>query len=333
MRRYDSDTLRTIKERLPLSQYIRNYMDVIQKKDKLFSICPFHHENTPSFMVDPVEQRYYCFGCHCSGDIFAFIMKMDNISFYEAVEKAASLTGQDIHCSSDSSTLSFLKRFDKKASANIITHEPLSKSVYDSYDNWIEESWVNEGVPSDMFGRYEIKIDRKNNRVIYPVYDTNGNFINIKGRTRYSNFKERGVPKYINYYKVGGLDYLQGLHLTRNEIIKKKEIIVFEGVKSCMKAEGYGFHNVVSAETSSLTLNQIELLLSLQVAVVIAFDKDKTLNDFCNKNLRRLRQFAPLYYIDDVDGLLGDASEKNSPVDLGMETWIKLYESRKEVKK
>jgi hypothetical protein len=98
-----------------------------------------------------------------------------------------------------------------------------------------------------------------------------------------------------------------------------------------MKAEGFGYHNVVSAESSDLNIEQVELILSLHVNVVIAFDKDKPLCKFFNDNMKKLNKFVTLYYIDDVDDLLGDVTDKNSPVDCGKEVWEELYENRKEV--
>ena len=328
---YDESVIDRIKERLPLSEYAANYIKLTKKKDKLFGLCPFHYEDTPSFMIDPTEQRFYCFGCHAHGDILAFIMMMENVSFARAVEIASDLVGEDLSDILHSETLSILKKYAKPNLKGYSGHAVLDKAIYDSYKEYVDKSWVKEGVPRDLFHRYEIRLDKRNNRIIYPVYDVRGNFINIKGRTRDPDFKEKGIPKYINYYKVGTMDYLQGLHLNKDAILGKREVIIFEGVKSCMKAEGFGFNNVVSAETSSLTEEQIKLLISLHVNVVIAFDKDKKLSDYYNRNMSYLRRFAGVYYINDTHNLLGAVSEKNSPVDKGEEVWVELYKNRREV--
>ena len=183
-----------------------------------------------------------------------------------------------------------------------------------------------------MFERYEIKLDNKKNRIIYPVYSNDSQLINIKGRTLYDDYKTLKIPKYINYFKVGCMDYLQGLHLTREAIRQKNEVIIFEGIKSCMKAEGYGYHNVVSAETCRLTKEQIKLLISLKCNVVIAFDKDKSLSDFYDKGVKMLSRFTNVSYINDVGNLLGEPDEKNAPVDKGKEVWEQLYNNAKAVR-
>lgn len=328
---YDEAFIDRVKEKLPLSEYAASYIELKNKKDKLFGLCPFHYEDTPSFMIDPIKQRFYCFGCHAHGNIFSFIMKMNNVSFVQAVEIASELVGEDLSDTTHSETLSILKKLVKPNIEKGSGHAILDKAIFESYKEYIDGSWVAEGVPKDLFSRYEIRLDKKSNRIIYPVYDTLGNFINIKGRTRDPNFKKNGIPKYMNYYKVGTMDYLQGLHLNKDAILGRREIIIFEGIKSCMKAEGFGFNNVVSAETSSLTEEQIRLLISLRVNVVVAFDKDKSLSDYYNKNMAFLRKFAEVYYIDDTRDLLGAVSEKNSPVDMGEKVWNELYTNKKEV--
>lgn len=329
---YDPDTLIELKEKLPIEDYVSRYVDLKPRHGKMFGLCPFHNEDTPSFMVDLNSQTCHCFGCRAGGDVFSFIMKIKKCGFPEAVKEVANEVGVDIESKQVSNTLKILKAIDKIPVHESYNHPILDKSLYDKYKDYVDSEWVKEGVPENLFKKYEIRFDEASNRVVYPVYDSDGNFINIKGRTKYDDFKLLKIPKYMNYYKVGRMDYLQGLHLNKEHIKEKKEVIIFEGLKSCMKAEGYGYKNVVSAETACLTYEQVELIISLQCNVVIAFDKDKSLNDYLDKNLKLLCKFVGLYYIDDTENLLGGKQEKNSPVDKGKEVWDYLYEHRKEVK-
>src|SRR3984885_8347484 len=57
------------------------------------ALCPFHGEKTPSFSVHATRQFYHCFGCHESGDVFAFVQKMDKVGFTEAVKVVARKWG------------------------------------------------------------------------------------------------------------------------------------------------------------------------------------------------------------------------------------------------
>lgn len=329
---YDQGALNRIKESVSLEDYISQYVDLKPRQGNLFGLCPFHNEDTPSFAVNPKEGYYHCFGCNCGGNIFTFMMKKEGLSFAEAVEKASRLAGVEIDTFEKSETLDVMRQINKRISYSDGEHKVIDRRIYNAYADYIDESWVNEGIKPEMFERYEIKLDNKKNRIIYPVYSNDNQLINIKGRTLYEDYKTLKIPKYINYFKVGCMDYLQGLHLTREAIQQKNEVIVFEGIKSCMKAEGYGYHNVVSAETCRLTKEQIKLLISLKCNVVIAFDKDKSLSDFYDKGVKMLSRFTNVYYINDVGNLLGTPDEKNAPVDKGREVWEQLYNNMKAVR-
>ena len=56
-----------------------------QKGRRLWMCCPFHAEKTSSFMVDAEKQLFYCFGCHEKGDVISFVMKLNNVSFRDAL--------------------------------------------------------------------------------------------------------------------------------------------------------------------------------------------------------------------------------------------------------
>jgi DNA primase len=80
------DIVELISEYVPLKRSGQNYM----------GLCPFHREKTPSFSVSPAKQIFYCFGCGAGGNVFSFLMKMENIPFLEAVEILADRLGLDV---------------------------------------------------------------------------------------------------------------------------------------------------------------------------------------------------------------------------------------------
>ena len=78
-----SDLVDVVSQYLPLKKAGSNYI----------GLCPFHNEKTPSFSVSPSKQLFYCFGCGEGGDVISFIMKMENLSFVEAVKFLADKQG------------------------------------------------------------------------------------------------------------------------------------------------------------------------------------------------------------------------------------------------
>jgi hypothetical protein len=78
----------TLKEHTDIISVMETYGIKLKKAGRNFkACCPFHKEKTPSFVVYPQEKRYYCFGCQSTGDVFGFIMKMENLTFPEAIAR------------------------------------------------------------------------------------------------------------------------------------------------------------------------------------------------------------------------------------------------------
>ena len=80
----EGNQIEEIKERIDIVQLIEKYVKLKQTGKNFSGLCPFHKEKTPSFIVSPDIQRYKCFGCGRSGDIFNFVQDIENIDFVEA---------------------------------------------------------------------------------------------------------------------------------------------------------------------------------------------------------------------------------------------------------
>jgi len=90
---YSPPLAELIKQRLPLEELVGEYVQLVQRGSRLFGLCPFHEEKTPSFTVNPDGQFYYCFGCRKTGDILSFYMTIKGLSFREAIEELARRVG------------------------------------------------------------------------------------------------------------------------------------------------------------------------------------------------------------------------------------------------
>lgn len=87
------DILERIRAAVPLEDLIAEYVQLKRSGSGLKGLCPFHSEKTPSFHVNPQRQIYKCFGCGEAGNIFTFLMKVEHLSFPEAVRKLALRAG------------------------------------------------------------------------------------------------------------------------------------------------------------------------------------------------------------------------------------------------
>src|SRR5437588_6250599 len=85
-----ADFKETLKQQADIVRIVGDYVKLRKAGAQNYSgLCPFHKEKTPSFSVHATRQLFHCFGCGASGDVFAFVQKIENITFPEAVRRVA----------------------------------------------------------------------------------------------------------------------------------------------------------------------------------------------------------------------------------------------------
>jgi len=331
---YDDEMLRQINEEADLYAYVSQSLELEKRGEDYFTNCPLHVDVTPSLSFTPAKNSYYCFSCGKAGGMIGYLIDFEGMSFEDAVKKAASLANVDLSKMCQSKTMTFLKRYRMMQSQKkeVYQHEILPATTMKKYKKCKVQEWLDEGIEQEVMDLFGVRIDDIGNRIVYPVYDIEGNLINVKGRTRYENYKAMKIAKYINYYTVGVMDYFQGLETTLPYIQEENEVIIFESVKSVMKAYGWGYKNCVSAEKHTLTPEQIDLLIKLRVNVVLAYDSDVNyFKDEVREDIDKLRRVTNVYIIEDKQKLLGGAKTKNAPVDCGLDIWEELYSDKRKV--
>lgn len=329
--KYSQEALEEMANRVDLLEYISRSIDFTKHSgNTYYAICPFHNEDTASFAVNTEGNYFHCFGCGRSGKIYTWIMLKEGLTFDQSVEKVANLTNTNLYDYVESETYNFYKlfnRLNKPKKENIVerTILDIDKDYKQRFNAEIPQEWIDEGISIDEIEKYEIMVDQSSNRIVYPVYDSEFRLIGVKGRTRFRNYKDLKIMKYMNYNKIGALDYFTGMKQAEPFIKKENQIIIVEGLKSVMKLDQWGYHNVVSAETSTLNEYQIELLIRMQVKnILIAFDKDVPLKKICEV-AKLLKKFANVYAVIDKWKLL---DEKDSPCDKGEDVFRTLYERK-----
>lgn len=330
--RYSQEALEEMASKIDLYEYASHIYDFTKHYHNThYCLCPFHYEKTPSMAINADENYFHCFSCNRSGNIYNWIQLTEGLTFGEAVEKVANLTNTDVDSYYESETVGLFKLLRKLHHEQDDVKEverdrlDLNADYYSKYSDEIPQEWIDEGIPADEMKKYEIRVDQSANRIVYPVYDASFNLIGVKGRTRFQNYKELKLMKYMNYHKVGQVDYFTGMKQAYDAINESKSIIVVEGIKSVMKLDSWGYHNTVSAETSVINEKQIMLLVKMGIKeVIIAFDKDVTLVKI-KDSTTLLRKYTNVFAVIDGEGLLAD---KDSPCDKGEEVWRNLYERR-----
>lgn len=207
----------------------------------------------------------------------------------------------------------------KKYKPQYITEKDLMKFIHKPHRLFLEE-----GINIESQIKFQIMYDIKDSRICFPIRDENGNIVSVKGRTVIENYKELGIPKYIYYYPFENRHYLYGLYENYFDILSKGDVIVFEAEKSVQKADSYGINNCVSIGTKSITDEQLLKLLELKVDIVLAFDKNVSLEEI-ERQAKKFDKLANVYAIYDNLNLL---DEKDAPIDKGYDTFMKLYRNK-----
>lgn len=333
---YDEEMLQEINENVDLLEYVEQSIDLKPKGKDYFGHCPLHVDRTPSFSINPDQNLFYCFGCGRGGGIIYYLREYEGLSFDKAVEKAASLANVDVKMMCKSQTVQYARRQKKLllAKTQEVKRNILSLEKMNEYSKEPVTEWIEEGISQEVMDLYEVRIDRKANRIVYPVYDMMGNLINVKGRTRFKNYKALGIAKYMNYFPIGSMDYFQGWNIAEPYVKETGVLIVVESIKSVMKLHGYGIKNVVSAEKHNLSPEQIKWIVSQQYinTIILGWDSDVSYKEAeVQRNVNALKRFLNVYIIEDRNGLLGGVEAKNSPIDRGIEIWNELYDRRTKV--
>ena len=324
---FDRDSLYELVNSIDLLEYASRSFDFKKRgRDSYATNCPLHTDVTPSLFITPSKNVFHCMSCDIGGSLLQWMMQIEGLSFREALDKVGKITGTNLNSIQKCDALIFYKTIKQGATPPPkVQREILPLDTMDKFADEIPEEWVEEGISPEVMKKYSIRIDKRGNRIVYPVYDSNFNLIGVKGRTRFKNYKEMNIQKYMNYTKVGTVDYFVGMKENEAEIRKENCVIIFEGIKSGMKVEGWGVKTWLASETSWLNEEQVKLLIKLRVRdVIIAFDKDVPLSKIreCTATLRR---FANVFAVIDRRNLL---DEKMSPCDKGREVWEQLYANK-----
>jgi DNA primase len=318
---YDLDALQ---EQIDIVEYIGRYVDLEYKNGEWWGMCPFHSENTASFSVNENTKLFYCFGCGEGGNIFDFIIKKDKISFRQALTTLVNQFGGSL--SQISAILRVLKKYqpkNKNVSENRII---LPSEIMGNYDEGLIQEWVDEGISPEILNKYQVKYDNYHQRITFPIWDNEGNIIAISGRTIDPQWKQKDLRKYTYYNKIGVLDFLYGFYQNKDACVNKNEVILFEGAKSVMKSETFGFSNAMSILTSNIGEQQRKALIKLPFKnLVVALDKEISIKEI-KESFKQLKMYKNIYVIEDREGLL---EHKMSPVDNGKEVWEELYNNKK----
>ncbi len=296
-----------VKQKTDIIDVIGQYA-TLKKAGRTFkALCPFHSEKTPSFVVYPDEGTWHCFGaCSTGGDVFAFLMKKENIDFGEALRRLAQRAGVELVRSApgQDEERKRLRELLQTASARFhywlknhsaaqvardyIAKRFISPETAEQFElGYAPNEWDALGsylagkgysvrdlevaglaIQSDRGSHY----DRFRGRLMFPIRNRIGEVIGFGARTLTGE-----EPKYLNSPQTPLFDKsatLYGLDLANDAIRAQNLAVIVEGYMDVIGAHQAGFKNVVASLGTALTERQLALLKRLTKRYALALDPD-----------------------------------------------------------
>lgn len=308
--RYPREVIDEVRLQNDIVEVISQYVPLKQKGTSYFGLCPFHHEKTPSFSVNSEKQFYYCFGCGAAGNVFGFVMEMENCEFPEAVRRLADRA--HIALPEPEKSAQALAAEQLKARLFAI-HTAAGRFFYDCLQGkdgaaaraYLEKRRMDPRI-ARKFGigyapeGYEVLFrhlkeagystadilktglvlenkdgkgyhDRFRGRLMFPIFDVQGRVVGFGGR-----ILSKGEPKYLNSPETilfSKSRNLYGLHFAKQA--KKRELILVEGYMDMISIYQAGFHNVVASLGTAFNQEHARTLKRFADDVILLYDSDE----------------------------------------------------------
>ena len=274
-----------IRDHSPIDDVVGEYVQLKnagggQKK----GLCPFHDEKSPSFHVTPSKGYFHCFGCQVGGDVIAFIMKLEHLTFMETIERLADRIGYTLRYESTGFTSGPSINRSRLVAANtaasiyyqeqlqlpaaqhgrdFLTKRGFDRDAAKNFNvGYAPDEWdsLYKHLKGVGFSDEELNlaglvkegtkgmIDRYRNRLIWPVKDISGDVVGFGARKLATDEVDTG-PKYLNspetpVYKKNQILY--GLDMAKKEIAKNRQVVIVEGYTDVMAAHLAGVSTAVA---------------------------------------------------------------------------------------
>ncbi|NBM18647.1 DNA primase, partial [Streptomyces sp. GC420] len=300
--RINDDDVKAVRDAVPIDAVVSEYLQLRNAGGgNLKGLCPFHDEKSPSFQVSPSKGLYYCFGCQAGGDTLDFVMKIDHLSFSEAVERLAGTAGITLRYEEGGYTpnsqrgerirlveahkiaaqfyieqldgpeaeigRTFLaeRGFDQNAAQHFgVGYSPAGWDHLTRYlrgKGFSDKELILSGLAQDS--RSGKPIDRFRGRLMWPIRDITGEVVGFGARKLR---EDDNGPKYLNtpetaIYKKSQVLY--GIDLAKKEIARTSRAVVVEGYTDVMACHLAGVTTAIATCGTAFGSDHIKILRRL----------------------------------------------------------------------
>lgn len=296
----NNEVVNEIRNKTDIVDVISKYVNLTKKGKNYFGICPFHDDHSPSMSVSPDKQIYTCFSCGASGNVFTFVADYEKISFHEAVR----LLGEKVGIEVGESITSDAKKddyFDIYNIANKFYQNSLFTNLGKNAIEYLEKRNIDKetikkfgiGLSIQKVSLTDYLVNKKYsidklidcgitndnghdifiNRIMFPIYDLNGNPVAFSGRI----YNTRDTAKYVNTketdkFKKGKILY--NYHIAKEQLKKNDSIIIMEGQMDVIRASTIGINNCIATMGTALTKDHKNIIRNMANTIILCFDGD-----------------------------------------------------------
>ena len=299
--------IQEVVRRNDIEEVIGQYVQLRRRGRTATGLCPFHNEKTPSFVVYPDTQSFYCFGCGAAGDVINFVRKYNNLGYVEAVKQLAGRAGMPLPEEDDRESRARQRLLEINRCAARYFYENLNAKTPEAAmarRYWKEKRGLSDAAirrfglgyaPEDFGGllhylkrrgfREEeletsglVKRSAKGNlydifrhRVMVPIIDVRGAIIAFGGRVL-----DDSKPKYVNSPET--LVYHKSDTVFALQIAKKsasRRFVLCEGYMDVISMQQAGIDTAVCACGTALTPDQVKLISQYAEEVILSYDSDE----------------------------------------------------------
>lgn len=293
-----------------VSKYVK-----LEKQGKNYKgLCPFHSEDTPSFVVSPDKKLAHCFGCGGGGNPVNFLMQIENIDFPTAIQRLAEFNGMEYQAKGrkkeeTNNNLKYYKimqvasDFYKKymdstedgiKAYDYLAKRGLDKTIVDTFQIGLSPDIGNilykvlkesDFLELDMADCSLIEkgkndyYDLFSNRIMFPIKDIDGHVVAFSGRIyKEADLKNKNQAKYLNSRETKIFhkgEILFNLNLAKQYILKRKRVILHEGQMDVIASYRSQMEEAICTMGTALTDYHVKVLERMTKSVVICFDSDK----------------------------------------------------------
>lgn len=313
-----------IKYRNDIESVVSSYVSLKRAGSNFSGSCPFHSEKTPSFVVFPATQSFYCFGCGAGGDAISFVMRAENLDYVSAIKTLAQRSGITLPDDIDNKQPQGVSRqrvldmnieavkffqeclWDERLGAEarqyLLEKRGLDRSVIKHFrigyapnsfgmlhDHLKKLGYTDEEMYVAFLcgkGQKGTAYDYFRNRVMFPIIDTSGNVVAFGGRVM-----DDSKPKYLNTSDTPAFKKsrnLFALNFAKNHC--ESMMILCEGYMDVIALHAAGFENAVATLGTAITSDQARIFSKYTKKVVISYDSDEAGQRAADKAFRFLQE-------------------------------------------